>query len=156
MIVELETRFSDRHKGLVAAQNLVPVHLNKLMENQVDAICTYYGKFITYAEKTNLIAEVAKWKKSYDSVPIQKRPGTEISALAESSPQTFPALCKVLMIFLTTPVGSVPCERSFSAWCRLKLWTHSSMTEERLSGFAMIYNVYSSWNQLHANGKGYL
>ncbi len=47
------------------------------------------------------------------------------------SPQTFP-------IFLTTPVGSVSCERSFSALRRLKLWTHSSMIEERLSGLAML------------------
>ena len=28
MIVELETRFSEDHKGLKAAQKLVPVHLN--------------------------------------------------------------------------------------------------------------------------------
>ena len=34
--------------------------------------------------------------------------------------------------------GSVSCERSFSALRRLKLWTRSSMTEERLSGLAMM------------------
>ena len=61
---------------------------------------------------------------------IVSRPETAISALAE--------LCKVLTIFLTTPVGSVSCERSFSALRRLKLWTRSSMTEERLSGLAMM------------------
>ena len=35
-------------------------------------------------------------------------------------------------------MGSVSCERSFSALRRLKLWTRSSMTEERLSGLAML------------------
>jgi len=52
--------------------------------------------------------------------------------------QTFPALCKVLTIFLTTPVGNVSCERSFSALRRLMLWTRSSMAEGRLSGLAMM------------------
>ncbi len=39
---------------------------------------------------------------------------------------------------LTIPVESVSCERSFSALRCLKLWTRSSMTEERLSGLAML------------------
>lgn len=60
VLAELETRFSEDHKGLIAAQNLVTVHLNKLMERQVDAICTYCGKFMTYAKKNNLVAQVAK------------------------------------------------------------------------------------------------
>ena len=50
-------------------------------------------------------------------------------AMPDCSPQEFPAIHKVLSIFLTTPVGSVSCERSFSALRRLKLWTRSSMTE---------------------------
>ena len=59
-------------------------------------------------------------------------------AMTDCSPQEFPAIHKVLSIFLTTPVGSVSCERSFSALRRLKLWTRSSMTENRLSGLAML------------------
>ena len=35
-------------------------------------------------------------------------------------------------------MGSVSCERSFSALRRLKLRTRSSMTVERLSGLAML------------------
>ena len=35
-------------------------------------------------------------------------------------------------------MGRESCERSFSALRRLKLWTRSSMTEERLSGLAML------------------
>ena len=51
--------------------------------------------------KTNLIAEVAKWKKSYDSVPMQHRPDMAISALAECSPKTFQHSAKVqLVVFL--------------------------------------------------------
>ena len=52
--------------------------------------------------------------------------------------QSFPTINKILIIFLTIPVGSVSCERSFSALHRLKLWTRSSMTEESLSALAML------------------
>ena len=47
-----ETTFSDNHRGLIAAQTLVPVDLNKLTESQVDAIYIYHGKFMTYGKKT--------------------------------------------------------------------------------------------------------
>ena len=138
VIGELESRFSDNHKELIAAQNLVPVHLPKLTESEVDAIHTYYGRILSYPEKANLATEVAKWKKNYDSVAVHDRPKTASLALVECCPQTFPAIGKILTIFLTTPVGNVSCERSFSPLRRLKLWTRSSMTEERLGGLAML------------------
>ena len=84
-------------------------------------------------------------------------------AMPDCSPQEFPAIHKVLSFFLTTPVGSVSCERSFSALRRLKLWTRSSMTEDRLSGIAMllihrgtdfiptpkeIYDMKSNWRRI--------
>ena len=69
---------------------------------------------------------------------IQDRPESAAIALHECNPEWFPALNKVFTVFLTTPVGSVACERSFSALRHLKLWTRSSMAEERLSGLAML------------------
>ena len=59
--------------------------------------------------------------------------------MSDCSAQEFPAIHKVLSIFLTTPVGSVSCERSFSALRRLKIWTRSSMTEDRLSGLIILF-----------------
>jgi len=60
-------------------------------------------------------------------------------AMPDCSPQEFPAIHKVLSIFLTTPVESVSSERSFSALRRLKLSTRSSMIEDRLSGLAILF-----------------
>lgn len=71
-------------------------------------------------------------KHAIEAEPEQDGP------IPECSPQAFPAIRKVLEIFLTTPVGSVSCERSFSALRRLRLWTRSSMTEDRLCGLAML------------------
>ena len=69
---------------------------------------------------------------------MQRMPRSVAQALSQCSPQTFPVLHKIFIIYLATPVGSVSCERSFSALGRLKLWTRSSMKEERLSGLAMM------------------
>ena len=65
---------------------------------------------------------------------------------------------QLIKFYLTIPVGSVSCERSFSALRRLKLWTRSM--EERLSGLAMplihrdtpspedIYERKANWRQV--------
>ena len=60
------------------------------------------------------------------------------SALAVCNPQTFPAIHKIFTILLITPVGSVSCERSFSALRHLKLWDQSTINEECLTGLGML------------------
>ena len=74
-----------------------------------------------------------------ENIPFEERPATANSALAVCNPRTFPAIHKILTILLATPVGSVPCESSFSALRRLKLWNRSTMNEERLSGLGKLF-----------------
>jgi len=87
---------------------------------------------------TNSTISTCKWRKLHDKTPTETRPKSPAEALKCSSRQIFPAIHRILIILLTTPVGSVSCERSFSALRRLKLWTRASMDEERLSGLAML------------------
>ena len=134
----MEVRFANAHEGLIAAHNLIPKQLPSLSKKDVDNISTYYGKFLSCDERVSLETEIIRWKKKFENVAVQDRPETAATALSECTQQWFPALNRILNVFLTTPVGSVACERSFSALRRLKLWTHSSMTEERLSGLAML------------------
>ena len=77
-------------------------------------------------------------KKYYANIPFEERPATTDSVLTVCNPQTFPASHKIIAIPLITPVGSVSCERSFSALRRLKLWSRSTTNEERLSGLGML------------------
>ena len=163
VVEQLETRFSDEHNDIIAAESLIPQSLSKLSGDKIDMIKSYYGKFMSLQEKTGFPVEIAKWKKIYEPIPPRNRPDTARGALSECNMQSFPAINKVLTIFLTIPVGSVSCERSFSALRRLKTWTRSSMTEERLNGLAMlmvhrntkyipsIENIYqrkSNWRQI--------
>ena len=112
--------------------------LRKLIEDQLKSIQDFYGKFLSVDEREDLGTDIMKWKKKYENVALQDKLKSFSLALFECSPQTFPVLHKFFIIYQATPVGSVTCERSFSALRRLKLWTRSSMKEERLSGLAMI------------------
>ena len=134
VVGELETRFSVQHEGLITAQNLFPLYLPKLTDRHIEKIKNYFSKHLDFSEKSNFDAELARWRMKHAMEPESEQEG----AMPDCSPQEFPAIHKVLSIFLTTPVGSVSCERSFSALRRLKLWTRSSITEGRLSGLAML------------------
>ena len=136
VITELEERFSSDHSGLIAAHYLIPQFLPDLDQEKNDSLLSYYGRFLCQQERDSLPIEILKWKKSAEL--RQNKPKKATDTLKLCSPQVFPVLHKILTIFLTTPIGSVSCERSFSALRRLKLWTRSSMTEERLSGLAML------------------
>ena len=78
---------------------------------------------------------------------MDSRPQDVCTALAACDPNYFPAINIILVILCTTPVGSVECERSFSALCRLKLWTREGMSEDRLNGLAML-KVYRNTEQI--------
>ena len=140
VITELEARFSSEHSGLIAAHYLIPHFLSSLDHETNYSLLSYYGKFLCDHEKDYLPVEITKWKKTFE-LHQQEKPNKATEALKVCSPQVFPVLNKIFTIFLTTPVGSVSCERSFSALRHLKLWTCSSMTEERLCDLAIIVKV---------------
>jgi hypothetical protein len=50
----------------------------------------------------------------------------------------FPNLFTLLSIYLTVPISSSECERSFSVLKRLKTWLRSTMGQDRLSNLALI------------------
>ena len=45
---------------------------------------------------------------------------------------------EIIKLILTLPVGSVPCECSFSTMRLLKDWNWSTMGENRLTGLALL------------------
>ncbi|KAH3784898.1 hypothetical protein DPMN_162970 [Dreissena polymorpha] len=50
----------------------------------------------------------------------------------------FPAMCEVMIIFLTLPATTCTVERLFSTLRRAKTWLRSTMSNDRLSGLYMI------------------
>ena len=53
----------------------------------------YYNKLLMLEEKENFAMEILKWKK-------QRQSKSAIVAFSQCSPQTFPILHKIFMIFL--------------------------------------------------------
>ena len=51
----------------------------------------------------------------------------------------FPNVHSILKLVLTLLVGSIPCDRSFSAMQRLKNWSRSTMADNRLTGLALLF-----------------
>jgi len=48
-------------------------------------------------------------------------------------------LYKLLSVFLSIPISSSTCERSFSAMRNIKNWLQTSMSHERFSNSSLIY-----------------
>ena len=62
-----------------------------------------------------------------------------MEALQLADRDFFPNIHEIFKLILTSPVGSVPCECSFSMLRRRKDWSRPTMTEDRLVGLAMLY-----------------
>lgn len=66
-------------------------------------------------------------------------PSTVVSALAEVEQSIFPNIAHLLTLLAVVPVTSCEAERSISALRRLKTYMRSSMSQERLTGLALMH-----------------
>ena len=96
VVGELETRFSVQHEGLITAQNLFPLYLPKLTDRHIEKIKNYFSKHLDFSEKSNFDAQLARWRMKHTMEPESEQEG----AMPDCSPREFPAIHKVLSIFL--------------------------------------------------------
>ena len=90
-----------------------------------------------------LIEQVLRlWKRKWDLVKEDERPGNLAKTLKECDELTFPNLFVLTKIGATLPVTSCECERSFSVMQRLRTWLRACMTSERLSALALMHIHY--------------
>ena len=82
---------------------------------------------------------VAVWKAHCLQTQSESNEITLLDALRIADSEFFPNIHSILKLVLTLPVGSVPCELSFSAMRRLKNWSRSTMVENRLTGLALLF-----------------
>lgn len=91
-----------------------------------------------------LHGEIALWRQKWVSLTDKTDgfiPQTAAESLAACDKQAFPLIHVFLSILLTLPVSTASAERSFSTLGRLKSWTRSRMSEDRLTGLALL-NVH--------------
>jgi len=82
----------------------------------------------------------AKWGKLWEN--DEEVPKSCAQAIAECDPITFPNLYVLLQLVCTSTVTSCECERAASVLRRLHNFMRSSMTEERLTGLALVHENY--------------
>ena len=85
-----------------------------------------------------LDSEIDFWE-SYWKCCIGDIPYEITSAMKAISFPRFKNIQMALKLLTTMPVTSCSCERSFSAMRRLKNYTRSTMTNDRLNGLALMH-----------------
>lgn len=87
----------------------------------------------------NVNTEVHQWKRKYCECNASDLPDNPFDALNKCDPQRiFPNIVTLLKILRTIPVTLCEAEHSFSALCRLKTFLHSTVSEDRLNGLALL------------------
>ena len=79
------------------------------------------------------------WKSHSLQTQFESHEITLLDALQITDSEFFPNIHSILKLVLTLQVGSVPCERSFSAIWRLNNWSRSTTAESRLIGLALLF-----------------
>jgi hypothetical protein len=83
-----------------------------------------------------------RWKIFCAGLQIQDSNQSLEEAIELADPNYYPNLHAVFRVLLTMPQGSVLCERSFSAIRRLKHWSRSTMTDDRLASLFIHRDIY--------------
>lgn len=157
IIEDLNDRFTDEILNVFELNVLVPnIILEKtqsdlhLLNDSVNSILDYMMKVNPMNDidilSMNLKSELLFWSE-YWKQKSTKIPDCALSALKECSKEIYPTINMLLQILCTIPVTVASAERSFSSLKRLKSWLRSTMSQEKLSGLALLHihrdiNVY--------------
>lgn len=151
VLSELNSRFDHSltaYHGLV----IVPSRLLYLRSLQQEGLLSWQSQFETFsnfyckdfASLSALKGELEVWERFW--VNMQKNDPNSIPDSLEATLKSFPHCDGIftnieaaLRILATIPMTSCECERSFSAMKRLKNYSRSTMTEERLNGLALLH-----------------
>lgn len=137
-MTKLSQRFPHSAESMFIGYKLLPNKVSNITTEAVGAITDFYGPDMP--NKMNFQAELEVWKAHCLQLPqAQNEKMILLDALKFADRDFFPNVHDILKLILTLPVGSVPCERSFSAMRRLKDWSRSTITENRLSGLALLF-----------------
>ena len=90
------------------------------------------------ASEAEIRNEFEQWKNACIRIPPQSRPQSPLTAL-DIVPERYENIRTLLRIFSTLPVTTCFAERAFSAMKLLKTYLRNAMSDERLTGLALMY-----------------
>ena len=142
MIQELTSRFCNIEQRCIAmGQSVIPEKMKQCTEWRMD-----FKKFADaytcdlHSEHT-VNAELDMWEMAWRDKSYL--PSTSQETLKLMDRELFPNIALMLRVMCTIPVTTCECERSVSALRCLKTYMRSSMSQDRLTGLALLHVHYS-------------
>lgn len=133
--MQLATRFPPETKDAFYASYFTKSGLPQITEDILSKLLCHYSADIpalhTFRQDVNRLKDKIDLSDDLLEVLIQLEKGG-----------TYENICCILRVFLTTPVGSCSCERSFSSLRRLKTYLRSTCGQSRLNGLALL-NIHN-------------
>lgn len=87
-----------------------------------------------------LAGELTLWRQKWSTLgPRGDVPISSLQSLLACDPEVFTVIHRLLNFLTTLPVSNATAERSFSALRRMKTSIRSVMSQERLTGLALIH-----------------
>jgi hypothetical protein len=137
---EPNERFPEQTRPSFLAFQLLPNRVQNISAEHVEDIHTRYEDDLP--DSIGFIAEMEKWKMFCAGLQKQDSNQSLEEAIELADPNYYPNLHASFRVLLTMPVRSVPCERYFSAMRRLKHWSRSTMTDNRLASLFIHRDIY--------------
>jgi len=132
----LREKFSPHQLTLLKLVALVPSVVQSYDWNDIADSCRLYQSQISSVEEVR--HEYSQWKAMCLRLAPADRPSTPLQAL-DIVPPRLVNIVTLLRIFCTLPVSTCTAERAFSAMKLLKSYLRNTMTDERLTGLALMY-----------------
>jgi hypothetical protein len=138
-ISEIESRFHQKNIG-----PLISIYRNVVLNSELDPDIDFEKEFALYKDEINItdfITELKRWYcfkrtiKTFDPNDFEKLKTEFVQSGADSE---FPNIFKLLKIYLSVPIASAECERSFSVLKRILTWLRNTMEQDRLSDLAIL------------------
>lgn len=129
---ELEDRLCVAHPRL-KAQYLLSNKIDQLTTAMWGEIKNEYDPFI---DANAIDAELEVWKHQ---IANRHLVADRLCKAMDVSYQLHPNLYSIFKVLLTMPVSTASAERSFSSLRRLKTYLRNTMTEQRLTGLALMH-----------------
>ncbi|XP_050508949.1 52 kDa repressor of the inhibitor of the protein kinase-like [Diabrotica virgifera virgifera] len=145
LITDLTSRFSDESLDCYKLNILVPSTLDSVsnVKSSFESICDKYSSVLSIKKETMLMKilnEICSLKNMVN-YNVFKEISTPMTCFQNLDEHNYPILKSLVQILLTLPISIATAERSFSTLRRLKSWMRTRMTEDRLTGLALM-NVH--------------
>ena len=132
-LMQLDQHFPADKTDMFLASKLMPLTIATMTPAEIARVFGWYSADLP--QNATFQQEIHRWSTFCQD--LKHKPSSLSDAFLLAHPNYYPNIREIFHILLTMPIGSVPCERSFSALSRLKQWNRTTMVEDRLNGLAL-------------------